>query len=733
MTVEDVYTPSPNAKLGRSLNLGSLSLSPLPGTEESHIRNLWKQVAYRMDDGWPAASRFTSLVGGSGLAVAYAGMPARFTLVSRDDIGRLLYRGGTAWNVTIVGPNKAAAALSDHGDGTYTVQYCCRASGHYRVSVRLNGHHMAGSPFAVYVRDSRTALGESLSTMAQWRHTLCGLFHRWVAYLPLACASNSRRLQLHNAAVAHRVSRALRSALRRIAAAGVGRRRVISVHHANTLIALRPRACSSLAFWRAHTYRVLGLALRLRLARRALFPLQCAGAFRLWAARARARELALRRGPLPALLRGIRHRWRLDATLRRWRRSHAARLRMLWARRRAQHALRRWAHGQLGLAWRTWAKASAAEQVPAGLLEHAKAVVIERRMRVAWRAVRSRSLDRIVVQRGAIAFQRLCWRLLNTWNVRSKERMLWARLRRLAWSQISRARKRKFLDRMALASHARSTRRRAEGHIVRRSVSRALVAWGQKSAREAGVLKQFERAAASLAHAGLARAWRKWTRGLTPAAERKRGESPAQLRAAAQLEALRVVLPAWDERRRSRSPTPPTHRPQQQRQQRPLLQQQGRTDPPLGKAFGKEERQEQERMAQCAKQLHLRARARGLEHAPSPSGHRLAGSPIGHRLASPSLALKARSPACGRSPACAPSRLARPLRPPSTPQQPPAETGHTPQAQQMSLAVRAVELASRTSPLAMRAVELASRSRLLPLGLRSTPALGAQRTRQSTS
>ena len=156
--------------------------------------DLWAFTDHLVGEGGTAlaetASALTSLVGGTGLQCAYAGSTAHFTLIARSPLGAKLCDGGMPWVVTMMGPGRIECGIVDHWDGVYTVRYLCSCSGRYRLAVRLGaeGQHLTGSPFEVVVRlpPAWSHLGAISMGELAISHSPRGLFHRWLAFLPLA-------------------------------------------------------------------------------------------------------------------------------------------------------------------------------------------------------------------------------------------------------------------------------------------------------------------------------------------------------------------------------------------------------------------------------------------------------------------------------------------------------------------------------------------------------------------
>ncbi len=72
-----------------------------------------------------------------------------FTIIANDASGQRIKTGGDKFDATIDGPSVATARVEDNNDGTYKVFYSLTQAGDYKISVRVGGSHISGSPFAV--------------------------------------------------------------------------------------------------------------------------------------------------------------------------------------------------------------------------------------------------------------------------------------------------------------------------------------------------------------------------------------------------------------------------------------------------------------------------------------------------------------------------------------------------------------------------------------------------------
>lgn len=70
------------------------------------------------------------------------------TIQSKTKSGKPLSKGGEPFEADITGASgKVKSDFKDNGDGTYTLTYALSQPGQYKVSVRVNGHDIVGSPF----------------------------------------------------------------------------------------------------------------------------------------------------------------------------------------------------------------------------------------------------------------------------------------------------------------------------------------------------------------------------------------------------------------------------------------------------------------------------------------------------------------------------------------------------------------------------------------------------------
>ncbi|XP_028249805.1 filamin-C-like isoform X4 [Parambassis ranga] len=81
-------------------------------------------------------------VGGTGLDRGVAGIPAEFSIWTRE-------AGAGGLSIAVEGPSKAEISFEDRKDGSCGVAYVVQESGDYEVSIKFNDEHIPDSPFIV--------------------------------------------------------------------------------------------------------------------------------------------------------------------------------------------------------------------------------------------------------------------------------------------------------------------------------------------------------------------------------------------------------------------------------------------------------------------------------------------------------------------------------------------------------------------------------------------------------
>ena len=111
---------------------------------------------------------------GDGLAHAFAGETAVFTVFANDEHGANVGVGGASFAATLTpmfggarAPAPVAATLVDAGDGSYAASYALEVSGEYELAVTLGGVAIAGSwPATVVAYAGAADAGESFADAA---------------------------------------------------------------------------------------------------------------------------------------------------------------------------------------------------------------------------------------------------------------------------------------------------------------------------------------------------------------------------------------------------------------------------------------------------------------------------------------------------------------------------------------------------------------------------------------
>eukprot|EP01087_Luapelamoeba_hula_P016982 TRINITY_DN529_c0_g1_i1.p1 TRINITY_DN529_c0_g1~~TRINITY_DN529_c0_g1_i1.p1 ORF type:complete len:1445 (+),score=313.33 TRINITY_DN529_c0_g1_i1:188-4522(+) len=106
-------------------------------------------IAFDVRKGLPSAAHSTAE--GPGLERAWTFRPNKFTVTTRDADGNpIQIERGAEYTVDVAGPaGNVPVKVSDHGDGTYAVQYKPEKDGEHAVNVKVGGAHIKGSPFKV--------------------------------------------------------------------------------------------------------------------------------------------------------------------------------------------------------------------------------------------------------------------------------------------------------------------------------------------------------------------------------------------------------------------------------------------------------------------------------------------------------------------------------------------------------------------------------------------------------
>ena len=116
-----------------------------------------------------------SIAEGKGLNEAFVGSEAQFNVITKDSEKNVRYNEGDCVTVLIEdkrGQNGASElSINDNKDGVYTISYSPREQGRCSIIVKVNGEHVYDSPFSLFVKAPKQALGsQNLSTwVKKWR------------------------------------------------------------------------------------------------------------------------------------------------------------------------------------------------------------------------------------------------------------------------------------------------------------------------------------------------------------------------------------------------------------------------------------------------------------------------------------------------------------------------------------------------------------------------------------
>ena len=116
----------------------------------------------------PQQTKASQSVGeGIGLTKACARHEAKFTVTTRDAVGRQCYSGSDCITVDLIRDDQGegcetVVTVNDNKDGNYEVCYFPKDHGQCKLSVKVNGQHIHGSPFAVKVKPFEFRLLESV-------------------------------------------------------------------------------------------------------------------------------------------------------------------------------------------------------------------------------------------------------------------------------------------------------------------------------------------------------------------------------------------------------------------------------------------------------------------------------------------------------------------------------------------------------------------------------------------
>ena len=463
-------------------------------------QDLWRATDHLVGEGgvplyrFEHASPYMSLVGGRGLSFAYAGQTTSFTLVSRNHVGQPLDHGGSAWNATISGPGRADCSLIDHGDGVYTISYVGSTSGRYRLSVRLGEQHLSGSPFGILVRTvppwmlaaEENAAAHPLSIYV---HTLRGLFHRWLAYLPLHQLMEQRRATLNGIADDHRRHIWGCIVFDALGADAVRRKARNELHHSSIFVVIKRRAINGLALWRKRAYLRMGWQLTFAMARRALIPLEKGAAIKVWLRRIMEGDLEKerRREAMEKAARNLLH----AETARGWN----AWRELILERAAMAHAAKRIIYQDVARALRMWESVVEERNRQMAALRKAALGILKQQLARGWRQLHAI----VTAEREALRRMRNFVARLTNQNV-AKAMSAWA-------------------EAAAELADSMNALRRGLATLRNRDLAAAWRSWAEKAAALAHNMNAMQRAAAAIVHRGKAAVWNTWAQFATEHAE----------------------------------------------------------------------------------------------------------------------------------------------------------------------------------------------------------------------
>ena len=125
------------------------------------------------------ASAAQSLLAGIGAAVGTVHRVSRFGIEAYDDDGERLGEGGEqGWRVSIRGPAKSRARVTDYDNGRYAFEWVPSTSGQYEIAITLRGQLVSGTPFVFTVLEPmpfapNCSVSGGALTMAHAREPQC--------------------------------------------------------------------------------------------------------------------------------------------------------------------------------------------------------------------------------------------------------------------------------------------------------------------------------------------------------------------------------------------------------------------------------------------------------------------------------------------------------------------------------------------------------------------------------
>ena len=119
-----------------------------------------------------------SVAEGKGLEEGFVNHKAQFTLTTRDAERRQCYNEDDHVTVEITDEHgrecMTEVQINDNKDGLYQISYSPRDLGRFKVTVKVNGHHVQNSPFTVVVKQFQfkavLSFGKEGSSVGMFRH-----------------------------------------------------------------------------------------------------------------------------------------------------------------------------------------------------------------------------------------------------------------------------------------------------------------------------------------------------------------------------------------------------------------------------------------------------------------------------------------------------------------------------------------------------------------------------------
>eukprot|EP00824_Muranothrix_gubernata_P019367 TRINITY_DN38_c1_g3_i2.p1 TRINITY_DN38_c1_g3~~TRINITY_DN38_c1_g3_i2.p1 ORF type:complete len:1610 (+),score=420.20 TRINITY_DN38_c1_g3_i2:4334-9163(+) len=125
-----------------------------------------------------------SSASGVGLEPQLAGLVTSFSITSRDRFGNQRTIGGDKYSVTIEGVENVVPVVHDNENGVYTVKADYKKAGNYTIAVKIDEHHIKGSPFTKLVMAGKSdarlaeAMGSGINNTVVGATTTFKLFAR---------------------------------------------------------------------------------------------------------------------------------------------------------------------------------------------------------------------------------------------------------------------------------------------------------------------------------------------------------------------------------------------------------------------------------------------------------------------------------------------------------------------------------------------------------------------------